>query len=247
MELFFFILGAAIGSFLGVLSERLPEGREVIFGRSQCDWCHQPLRWFELVPTASWVFQKGRCRRCHKKLSPVYPILEIATGIIFVTLYASFGFNLVLLPQLVLSSALLVIFLSDIKYQIIPDSMTIISLVAILWLKYLSLSPIIKVDLWVTFGVASFFLLLWLATHGRGMGFGDVKLAPVLAFWLGWPLALVALYIAFLTGAIVAVILMISRVKSLKSRIAFGPFLVFGSVIAAWQSELLLSWWQKWL
>ncbi len=247
MELFFFILGACVGSFLGVLSERLPRGRGVISGRSQCDWCHRPLRWFELIPIVSWMFQAGRCRRCHKKLSLSYPLLEIATGIIFVTSYQNFGLNFTLLPQLVLSSVLFVIFLADTKYQIIPDSMTILGLVSVLWLKYLSAVPIHKADLWATLGVGGFFLFLWLVTRGRGMGFGDVKLAPVLAFWLGWPLALIALYIAFLTGAVVAVILMITGFKGLKSRIAFGPFLVFGFVIAAWQSTLFLNWWQSWL
>ncbi len=242
MVFILFLLGLSIGSFLNVLIDRLPNGESVIWGRSRCDHCKKPLRWFELVPVISWAMQGGRCLRCHKKLSLQYPLVELATGFGF----AYLGFTLpqpFFLASLVVFSSLLVIFVADWKYQIIPDSMVVVGTAAatIVW-AYIGKDTLVS---HVTVGVLTslFFGALWLVTRGRGMGLGDVKLVFLLGLLLGYPGIIVALYVAFLTGAVVGVILVMARKKSLKSSVAFGPFLVIGALVALIGGESILAWW----
>lgn len=141
---------------------------------------------------------------------------------------------------LIIFSACAVIFISDCKYQIIPDSMIgILTIGSFLWIG-LSQPNVVA-------GILSalLFYSMWAFTRGRGMGFGDVKLAGALGYLLGFPMIVFALYGAFLTGAVVGVILIAVRSKTLKSKIAFGPFLIFGTAIAIVFNKQLLGIWQK--
>lgn len=237
--LFLFILGLLVGSFVNVLIDRLPRGENVFWGRSRCDYCKKTLRWYELIPVFSFVIQKGRCSRCRKKLSIQYPLVELVTAIVFVLLYPhqiSFYFLFI---------SLFVIFVADCKYQIIPDSMVVLAGVGTI-LYLIDRHATVQVWLAQTLtGLVCFavFYCIWLVTRGKGLGFGDVKFAPLMGMLLGFPGAVMAFYVAFLTGALVGVILMIGRKKTWKSKIAFGPFLVFGTVVAwVWQPQLTALW-----
>ncbi len=141
----------------------------------------------------------------------------------------------------------MVIFVSDLKYQIIPDSMVVVGVLGVI-LQGHSLQFPQGVTLWVSGLTASLlFFVLWLLTKGKGMGFGDVKLAFLLGLLLGYPRIVVALYSAFLTGATLGVILILKGKKSLKSKIAFGPFLIAGALIALFWSDTILLWWKEFL
>lgn len=226
--LFLFILGLLVGSFANVLIDRLPNGENVFVGRSHCDYCKKQLRWFELIPVVSFLLQGGRCRRCHKKFSIQYPIIELVTASAFVFLLPYSA------AYYVLYIALLVIFVADLKYQIIPDSMIIVGIFCTFWTG-MNLIPAI--------GSFVFFLVLWLITKKKGIGFGDVKLAFFMGLLLGFPGVVIAFYVAFLTGAVVGVILILGKKKHLKSAIAFGPFLVLGTVVVlVWQPQLISLW-----
>ena len=246
--LFIFLLGLVIGSFFSVLIDRLPVGENVLVGRSHCDFCKKSLRWYELIPLFSFIIQGGRCRRCHKKLSLQYPLIELLTGLGFVFFYHVLDYPvLTLFAYLLIFSSLLVIFMADLKYQIIPDSMIIVGCIgAVLRLMSLvrPISPMgILPYLLSAVGGASFFLFLWILTKGRGMGLGDVKLVFFLGLLLGFPGIIVALYAAFLTGAAVGVILILSGKKSLKGQVPFGPFLIIGTVFALqWMIPIMGVW-----
>ena len=130
--------------------------------------------------------------------------------------------------------SLLVIFVADLKYQIIPDSMILLGVLGTFW-NGMHLVPAI--------GSFVFLYLLWAVTRGRGLGFGDVKFSFFMGLLLGFPGVAIAFYVAFLTGALVGVILMMARYKTWKSKIAFGPFLVLGTVVAwVWQPQLISLW-----
>src|SRR3989344_7805016 len=227
MELLVFVLGLCVGSFANVLIDRLPKGESVWFGRSHCDHCKKTLRWFELIPLLSYVLQGGRCRRCNKTLSLQYPIIELVTGI---------GFLYLPWTEWIIFSSLLVIFVTDLKYMIIPDSMIVIGVIGSI--------GAIRENMLAGLGAVLFFLVLYLITRGRGLGFGDAKLAFLLGLWLGFPRIIIALYLAFLTGAVVGVTLILGRKKKLKSKIAFGPFLVIGAIGAYFYSGQILTWWE---
>ena len=152
-----FLFGLFIGSFLGVLSDRLPKG-ETIMGRSHCDYCKKTLQWYDLIPTVSYIWQRGKCRYCHKRLSLEYPGIEILTGIVFVlitkiqiTRYKQIA--MIQIPNewimfvswlllLVISSAMIVIFFADVKYRIIPDEMLVVMLIIGLFSNLLNYSVI---------------------------------------------------------------------------------------------------------
>lgn len=244
MVILIFLFGLCVGSFLNVLIDRLPAGESVLWGRSLCDHCKKPLRWFELIPVVSFFLQAGRCRRCHKELSRQYPLVELATAIGFVWIagvVATPWSNWTHWAYWVIFSSLLVIFVSDLKYQIIPDSMVVTGIVGAI--GTVGGTGGIGENILVGLGAAGFFFLLFVVTAGRGMGLGDVKLAFLLGLLLGYPMIIVGLYAAFLTGAATGVILMVIGKKTLKSTIAFGPFLIIGIVIAlAWGERIMKLW-----
>lgn len=245
-----FILGLVVGSFLNVLIDRLPNGQNPFKGRSHCDFCKKTLTPSELVPLLSFLVQKGRCRYCKKRLSIQYPAIEFATGLLFVGI-SRYQFNscqlsvvscqLQFLTLLVIFSSLLVIFVSDLKYQIIPDEMVITAAVGSLFHLWLTGQDFFS-SLLSGVGAAAFFGAIYLFTHGRGMGFGDVKLAFPIGLFLGFPGVIFAIYTAFLTGGALSLILILWRIKRLKSKIAFGPFLIAGTVISLIIGDKLIPW-----
>lgn len=237
--IFLFILGLFIGSFLNVLIDRLPQEKSIL-GRSHCEFCHHPLSIMDLIPIASFVFLKGKCRYCHKKLSYQYPFIELITGTIFLLTYflsfqglliydLSLFFELVFF--LIVASGLIVLFFVDIKYYMIPDKLTLfLGFVASIFLLF---NPFLIVPHLIA-GVLGFlfFLFVFVITKGKGWGFGDVKFAFVMGLILGPAGLFIALYIAFLTGALVGIILILWRKKGLKSIIPFAPFLSIGTYIS---------------
>jgi leader peptidase (prepilin peptidase) / N-methyltransferase len=257
---FVFILGLFIGSFLNVLSDRLPRGETVVRGRSHCEKCKKELVWYDLIPLLSFILIGGKCRYCHTRLSLFYPTVELVTGILFVvtTLFVLNGFNfparivtqsieggqfiISLIYYMLVISCLIVVFFSDLKYGIIPDKVIFPSMFVSIF--YLLLNPNLLILNHVVSAVCAclFFLLLFLGTKGRGMGFGDVKFAFFMGLILGYPNIIVSLYVAFLTGAIVGIILIIWRKKKLKgASIPFGPFLVLGTILAMFWGNLILQ------
>lgn len=165
-----------------------------------------------------------------------YPIVELVTSIGFIVI----GFRI---PYLIIFSSLLVIFVADLKYQIIPDSMVVAGVIGVI--GAIGEIGVLRENAIAGLGAAAFFLLLWAITRGKSMGRGDVKLAFLMGLMLGFPHVVVASYVAFLTGAAVGVILMVLGKKGLKSQIAFGPFLVFGTVVALIWGQQLIEWWRR--
>lgn len=257
-----FLLGLFIGSFLNVLADRLSQGESIIKGRSHCDKCKKELAWHDLIPLLSFIILKGKCRYCHTRLSFYYPIIELTTGILFMLtaffvlngsqfLISNFQFlinfqflNFQLLISLAyyifIVSSLIVIFFADLKYGIIPDKIVFPSIIVSFIYLFLIHNSLFMIHFWSAVGACLFFLLLFLVTRGRGMGFGDVKFAFLMGLILGFPNIVVSLYIAFLTGAVVGCILIVWRKKRVfGTAIPFGPFLVIGSLMAIFFGEIL--------
>ncbi len=257
-----FIIGLFIGSFLNVLADRFPKDESPFKGRSHCEKCKRKLAWYDLIPLLSFIMLKGKCRYCRTRLSSYYPIVELTTGILFAitTLFVLNNFQFFPLRQgfegqtilnfqtlislayyLFIISSLIVIFFADLKYGIIPDKI-IFPAIGVSFL-YLFINPSSLIINHLLFAIAAclFFLLLFLVTRGRGMGFGDVKFAFLMGLVLGFPNIIVALYVAFLTGAIVGCILIIWRKKRVfGTAIPFGPFLVLGTLLTLFWGESIL-------
>lgn len=245
-----FIFGTLIGSFLGVLADRLPNGRTIL-GRSRCDFCKKELSVLDLMPILSFVFLRGRCRHCGEKLSLFYPTIELLTGFLFASVYffllQDLGFKIYdlrffldLIYYLIIVSALVVICFADLRYRIIPDS--ILLFILIFTLPYLIFSnENILVHVFSGLISGGFFLLLYIATKGRGMGFGDVKFAAVLGLIFGIPGTVLAIYLSFLTGSVASIILILWGRKRFGDKISFGPFMVLGGLLTIFFKEKLIS------
>ncbi len=247
-----FVFGLFIGSFLGVVSDRVPNNKSIVFPSSHCDFCKKKLKWYDNIPLLSFVLLSGKCRFCNKKLSLFYPIIELVTGLMFVLIsvqlnlssiiyHLSSGNIIELLFYLFITSSLIAIFFADLKYEIIP-SVVLYPAVAISFLYILlNTQYLIQNSLLSALSAFLFFLVLFFVTRRRGMGLGDVQLAFFMGLLLGFPKIVVALYIAFLTGGIVSFILILWGKKKLHgSTIPFGPFLVFGTFASLFYGNLLL-------
>jgi len=236
-----FIWGIAIGSFLNVLIDRLPQERSIM-GRSHCEHCKRIIKWYDLVPLLSFVLLRGRCRYCKYSIPSVVFFVELLTGVIFLSSYLYLALPIShLWLYWGFFACLIGIFFADLKYQIIPDSL---QFVLFLFATGLLALNHLTADIWIRHLTAGFvvmtpILLLFLVTRGRGMGFGDVKLSFIIGYTVGIIAGFFALYVSFITGAIVGVALLMSKKTKLKSTIAFGPFLVIGLVIALLWGSLL--------
>jgi prepilin signal peptidase PulO-like enzyme (type II secretory pathway) len=237
-----FVFGAVIGSFLNVLIDRYDSLASVLSDRSRCDHCKRVLRWYELIPILSYVIQGGRCKRCKKSLSLQYPLVETVTGCVFVLIGLQFlPYPLLLIGWLLIASSLIVIVVADLKYYIIPDVALIIAILGA-FLLMLPMPEIILLRLASGIGALLFMYAIYSLTKGKGMGFGDVKFAFFLGFALGFPQIVVSLYLAFLTGALIGVILILVWKKTHKSKVPFGPFLVWGYVVAVLYYPAIREW-----
>ena len=231
-------LGLVIGSFLNVVVYRLPRGLGFVRGRSFCPKCKHKINWFDNVPVISFLILKGHCRFCGKRISWQYPLVELLTGVLF---YLSYLSHLSFLSCLFICG-LIVIFFVDLEHQIIPDEIVIP--LSILFLVYfLMTNPQLLITNYLITALISFLFLyfIFLLTKGKGMGFGDVKLAFLMGLVLGFPKIVVAFYLAFLTGAFVGVILILLSRAKLKQKIAFGPFLVFGTIFSLLWGEKIVT------
>jgi len=260
--LFFFLFGLIIGSFLNVVIYRYNTGHTV-GGRSKCLSCGKTLRWFELIPLFSYIFQKGRCRKCESHISNQYPLVELGTGILFAALYLNIKdlafydpnmFVVKMILEMIIASLLVIIFVYDIRHKIIPNG--IVYTFSAISLIYLFLnnpvsaytSSIFILD--VLAGPILFlpFYILWRVSEGKWIGLGDGKLALGMGWFLGFVLGLSAIIISFWLGAIVGVgILLIARLNkggkhiTMKTEVPFAPFLIIGTFLAFFFSLDVLS------
>ncbi len=231
----YFFLGSILGSFANVCIWRLPRGESVVWPPSHCIHCEQPLKPQHLVPIFSWIFLRGKCSNCRGSISVRYPLVELATALLFGTIGWHFGLSILSLKYCILTLALIISVGTDISHQEIPDE---VSLGAS---AILGLITLVTLDWQGLLGGAVLFSLLFLvalASRG-GMGGGDIKLALGIGLALGWKLGLVALAIAILAGGVLAVILLVAGKRG--KALPFGPFLALGAWGAIFFGEYLIN------
>ncbi len=225
---FFLLLGCVLGSFYGVVATRLPKNESLIKPRSHCEYCQEELAWYELIPLFSFFIQKGTCRHCNQKLSKLYPIVEISTGLLFLFAYLYYGISYSFFISIILSSLVILIFISDMKYMIILDSPLIISAFSIFFLKcyYFDLS---NAFFSLLEGVLSFFTMYAIGKIGNvlfkreSLGGGDIKLSFLFGQALGIQMAFAAFVLSTFLALPYAFACLFMRNNH---EVPFGPFLV---------------------
>ena len=245
VQVFLLILGAAIGSFLGVVSYRLPKKESINFPPSHCSHCRHRLMWYDLIPIFSYLSLGGRCRYCKERISLTTLFIEVWSALLFVFIYSLFPNLSVfeLIYYLFIGSIFTIIFFTDFQYGIIPFQITFLGGIAVLIYLLATFSPwVFLIHFLSALGAFLTFLFLFLITRGKGMGFGDVILVAFMGLFLGFPYIGFALYIAFLTGALISLILVVMGSKKLRhDTIPFGPFLVIGTFTSFFYGREILE------
>ena len=235
------LFGLVIGSFLNVVVARLPERRSLWAPRSACPGCGAALAWRDNIPLLSFARLRGRCRACGMPIAWRYPIVEAATGALFGAAFARFGPTPEFVAAMVLLAALVAITAIDLQHHIIPDAITLPGVVTGL-LANVATKRVSTVDSLLGIAVGGGLFLVIILVSGGGMGGGDMKLGAMLGAFLGWKVALLALFFAVLSGGSLAIILLASGARSRKDPVPFGPFLALGGAIGLFAGEGLVTW-----
>lgn len=232
-------LGACVGSFLNVCILRIPKGESIVTGPSHCMACGKRLRWWELVPVVSWIGLRGRCARCKAKISAQYPAVEAANAALWILTYTAHGETLYTALGCLLASTLIVVAVVDARTMEIPPALNITLL--ILGIARTAADPGRRLEHAIGIAAVSGILLaIYLATSGRGIGGGDIKLMAACGLFLGWKQIIAAFIIGCLTGA--AIHLTRMSLKKAARLLAFGPYLSAGITISMLWGDQIIKW-----
>jgi leader peptidase (prepilin peptidase) / N-methyltransferase len=235
------VAGLLIGSFLNVVIARVPERRSLWQPGSACPGCGAAIAWHDNIPLLSFVALRGRCRACATPIPWRYPIVELVTGLLFLTSALAFGPTLHAAVAAALLAGLVAITAIDLERQIIPD---VISLPGILAgvLANLTTGRVSWLDSILGIAVGGGLFLVIIAASGGGMGAGDMKLGAMLGAFLGWKVVLLSIFVAVVLGGALAVALMASGLRGRKDPIPFGPFLAAGGAAGLFWGERVVGW-----
>jgi len=233
------IFGLIIGSFLNVCIYRIPRKESIVFPPSSCPNCGYNLKPWDMIPVFSYfILLKGKCRSCKEPIRLRYPIVESLNAILYLLVFNEFGLSVLTLKYVLLASMLIIITFIDLDLMIIPDRMNLF--VFVLGCIFFLISPEFSV-LSVLLGTLAgglFFLLVAVLTNA--MGGGDIKLIAALGVVLGLKGILITMYLAFILGAIIGLILIITKIKGRKDAIPFGPYICIGAMVTAlYTTEIL--------
>lgn len=251
----FGLLGLAVGSFLNVVIERVPRDESLLWPASRCPRCLTPIKPWHNVPVLGWLVLRGRCAGCRGRISPRYPLVELATAVLFVAVTARFGPTPVLPAYLYLAAISVALAVIDFDVRRLPNVIVLPSYLvgAVLLVP----AAVADADWWAAgrgllamAGLGLFYLVLAVLYPG-GMGLGDVKLAGLLGLylgWLGWSSVLIGAFTGFLLGGLVGAVLLVSGRASRKTAMPFGPYMLAGALlalfiagpVAAWYGDLLV-------
>ena len=247
MIYYWFIIGAAIGSFLNVCIHRLPRGESIIFPSSHCPNCQNKLSAIDLVPIIGFLLLRGRCRSCRQPIALRYPLVELISGLLFAVSWLTAGGDPIsYFFQVIFLSILTIIFFVDLENQVIPDAVSLPGIALGLIRSSVSgLNQFIS----ALFGMLLGFGILYLiASLGKwwfkkeAMGEGDWYLGAMLGAYLGWSGVLLAIFISYLAAGLAAVLLLAGKRARFGEYIPFGPALVFGGIITLFWGGQILNW-----
>jgi leader peptidase (prepilin peptidase)/N-methyltransferase len=247
------VLGLMVGSFLNVCIGRLPAGMSIVSPPSRCPSCGTQLAWRDNVPVLSWIWLGGKCRTCRVPISPRYPIVELATAVVFVlqgvTLDASplqDGAAMIALASRLVFSALLVALLAtDLETFRLPNPLTYFGIVAGIVFSLFGPPGIVSSLLGAAIGAGVLFAIrqAWLMARGvDALGLGDVKMLAMIGAFLGWPHVWVVLLFSSVVGAIVGVGLAIAGRGTMQSKLPFGVFLSLAALVSSLWGQRFIDW-----
>ncbi len=241
------LLGLVVGSFLNVIIHRLPRGESLSYPPSHCPRCGVAICWYDNVPVLSYLLLRGRCRHCQGPISPRYPLVEAATGLLFLAAAFKMPQLLWALHAVVLASLCVALALIDLEHMILPDALTLPGVALGLLLAVVGgPTPLLHAAIGTVLGASLPLAIIWVYRWLRGvegMGLGDVKLLAMLGAFLGWQGMLLTLALAALAGALVGVGLIVAGKGSRQTELPFGTFLCAAAVVVLFGGEKVAAFW----
>lgn len=229
--IFIWMIGCIFGSFFNVVGYRIPNELSIISPGSFCPKCEHKLNWYELIPIFSYLIQGGKCRKCKQKISIIYPVVEMTTGVLFAVSYFIFGFSYEFIISLLVVSFMVIVIVSDINYLIIPDEVTLFFSILVLVVKFVVEG--LKPAFLALFSGAFLFLLMYLIMRlgnvilkKESLGGGDVKLMFFVGITIG---PLLGAFSIFLSSIIALPLSLLVLIRNKENVIPFGPFILIAT------------------
>ena len=270
MGVFVFLFGLIIGSFLNVCIVRIPRGKSVVTPASACPHCGAPIRPWDNIPVASYLFLRGRCRGCRMRISPMYPLIEALTGLLFLACYLAFGLSPEALKWAVFSALMIVLVSTDLRDRILPDAVNYTGFAIALAVSFFT-QPSDGMALWLSnrafafpppapalsfadaiLGAAVGSGFLWLVSEvyfrmrGReGMGFGDVKMMLMAGAFLGVKRTLLTILAGSFLGSVLGIAFILARRKGSDYELPFGTFLGMAALLVVFFGTPVIHWYQS--
>jgi leader peptidase (prepilin peptidase)/N-methyltransferase len=247
------LLGLAVGSFLNVVIYRVPRDESLVRPGSHCPRCDAAIRNRHNIPVLGWLLLRGRCADCAAPISARYPLVEAGTAVLFVAVAAKFGYSWELPAYLYLAAIAVALAAIDIDLMRLPDKIVLPSyaVAPILLLPAVIAEHSRDAAIRGLIAAAVLYAGYWvLAVLPKGMGGGDVKLAPLLGLylgWLGWSSVAIGAFAGFLLGGLAGVLLMAMRSATGKTRIPFGPYMLAGAFLAVFAAAPIADWYVNFL
>lgn len=265
-----FLFGLAIGSFLNVCILRIPKGLSIVLPASRCPKCQTPIKPYDNIPVVSWLVLQGKCRACHAPISPLYPVVELLTGLLFLACYQVFGLTTEALKWAVFSALLVVLVFTDLRERLLPNKVNFagfgLGLVLSLFTK-----PVDGTALWLAnkmfdfpppapvlsfvdglFGAAFGSAVLWAVAEGyfrlrgrEGMGLGDVKMMLMAGAFLGLKRTVLTILVGSLLGSVIGLMLILVWRKGADYELPFGTFLGAAALLVVFFGTPAVNWYQS--
>src|SRR6202521_5090544 len=261
-----FLFGLVVGSFLNVCILRIPENKSIVLPASSCTNCGKAIAPYDNIPVLSWLILGGKCRNCKTKISPMYPAVELLTGLLFLACYFVFGLTVDAFKGATLWALLVVLTITDLRERILPDSVNLFGVVAGLLFSFFT-KPTDGTALWIAnrwfdfpppqaaisfadavLGALVGSGLLWAVAEGyfrlrdrEGVGLGDVKMMAAEGVFLGLKRTLMTVLAGSLLGSVIGIVLIAVSKKDRNYELPFGTFLgvFFGPPALQWYQSLM--------
>jgi leader peptidase (prepilin peptidase) / N-methyltransferase len=240
--IYIFILDTCIGSFLNICIYRIPKEESIATPPSHCGSCGTTLKALDLIPILSYLFLRGRCRYCGEKISFRYPFIELITGVLVTAVYMNYGLNFMFIKYSILIIFLILIGMIDLDTTDVYFKTTLtgimLGIVFLIFGYYLGYG-IMDFILGAALGGGTIIAIILLT---KGMGFGDAEICILVGLFLGFKLTLLMLFISFVAGGLIGVLLILFKIKSRKDYIPFGPFIALGAIATVFFGDKIIQW-----
>ena len=265
-----FLFGLIIGSFLNVCILRIPGGKSIVLPSSACPKCGAPIRPYDNIPVLSWLMLRGKCRACKTPISPMYPVVELLTGLLFLACLYAFGLTPEALKWAAFAAIMVVLVFTDLRERILPDVVNFTGFGIGLAFSFVT-KPIDGTALWIAnhmfdfpppapvlsfvdalLGAALGSGLLWIVSEGyfrlrrrEGMGLGDVKMMLMAGAFLGVKRVLLTIFVGAVLGSVLGLLFILVRRKGSDYELPFGTFLGAAALLVVFYGTPAVNWYQS--